>query len=75
MLGGVEMFRRVTILGGVATSHMAALHTEPQVHPRIAGLEALLARWTTLEAETVHACGAESVSPDGLRGLIAEARR
>jgi hypothetical protein len=28
-----------------------------------------------MEVETVHACGAESISPDGLRGLIAEARR
>ena len=29
----------------------------------------------SMEAETVHACGAEWVSPDGLRGLIADARR
>src|SRR3954451_15468835 len=28
-----------------------------------------------MEAETVHACGAESISPDGLRELLAEARR
>jgi len=28
-----------------------------------------------MEAETVHACGAESISPDGLRGLLADARR
>jgi len=29
----------------------------------------------SMEAETVHACGAESISPEGLRGLIADARR
>jgi uncharacterized protein len=29
----------------------------------------------SLEAETVHACGAEWISPDGLRDLIADARR
>src|SRR5215467_2400282 len=29
----------------------------------------------SMEAETVHACGAEWVSPEGLRGLIATARR
>jgi len=28
----------------------------------------------SMEAETVHACGAESISPDGLRGLLADAR-
>ena len=29
----------------------------------------------SMEAETVHACGAGWISPDGLRGLIADARR
>ena len=29
----------------------------------------------SMEAETVHACGAESISPEGLRGLIADSRR
>ena len=29
----------------------------------------------SMEAETVHACGAESISPEGLRGRIADARR
>ena len=28
-----------------------------------------------MEAETVHACGAEWISPDGLRELLASARR
>ena len=28
-----------------------------------------------MEAETVHACGAESISAEGLRGLIADVRR
>jgi len=29
----------------------------------------------SMEAETVHACGAESISPEGLRELLASARR
>jgi hypothetical protein len=28
-----------------------------------------------MEAETVHACGAESISPKALRELLASARR
>jgi predicted RNA-binding protein with PIN domain len=37
--------------------------------------ELVVATSDLMEAETVHACGAESISADGLRGLIAEARR
>ena len=37
--------------------------------------ELVVATSDSLEAETVHACGAESISPDGLRGLIANVRR
>jgi predicted RNA-binding protein with PIN domain len=37
--------------------------------------ELLVATSDSMEAETVHACGAESISPDGLRGLLANARR
>jgi predicted RNA-binding protein with PIN domain len=37
--------------------------------------ELVVATSDSLEAETVHACGAETISPDGLRGLIADARR
>ncbi len=37
--------------------------------------ELIVATSDSLEAETVHACGADSISPDGLRGLIADARR
>jgi uncharacterized protein len=29
----------------------------------------------SMEAETVHACGAESISPETLRGLLANTRR
>src|SRR5213595_3993945 len=36
--------------------------------------ELVVATSDSMEAETVHACGAESISPDGLRGLIADAR-
>jgi predicted RNA-binding protein with PIN domain len=37
--------------------------------------ELVVATSDSLEAETVHACGAQSISPEGLRGLIADARR
>ena len=37
--------------------------------------ELTVATSDSLEAETVHACGAESVSPEGLRALLANARR
>jgi predicted RNA-binding protein with PIN domain len=37
--------------------------------------ELVVATSDSLEAETVHACGAESISPDALRGLLANARR
>jgi uncharacterized protein len=37
--------------------------------------ELTVATSDSMEAETVHACGGESISPDGLRGLIADARR
>src|SRR5262245_14725355 len=37
--------------------------------------ELTVATSDSLEAETVHACGAESISPDGLRELLASARQ
>ncbi len=37
--------------------------------------ELFVATSDLMEAETVRACGAESISPDALRGLIADARR
>src|SRR6476469_3962496 len=37
--------------------------------------ELVVATSDSMEAETVLACGAEWISPDGLRGLIADARR
>ena len=37
--------------------------------------EIMVATSDSMEAETVRACGAESVSPDGLRELLASARR
>jgi uncharacterized protein len=37
--------------------------------------ELLVATSDLMEAETVHACGAESISAEGLRGLLADARR
>jgi len=37
--------------------------------------ELVVATSDSMEAETVHACGAESISPQGLRGLLASGRR
>ena len=37
--------------------------------------ELVVATSDSMEAETVHACGAESISPDGLRRLIANTQR
>ena len=37
--------------------------------------ELTVATSDSLEAETVQACGAETISPDGLRGLLVNARR
>src|SRR5262252_11098078 len=37
--------------------------------------ELMVATSDSMEAETIHACGAESISTDGLRGLLADARR
>jgi hypothetical protein len=34
----------------------------------------MVATSDSMEAETVRACGAESISPDALRGLLASAR-
>ena len=36
MVGRVEMFRCVLVLGGIATPNVAALAAKPQVHPIIA---------------------------------------
>jgi predicted RNA-binding protein with PIN domain len=37
--------------------------------------ELVVATSDSMEAETVYACGAESISPEGLRALLASARR
>jgi uncharacterized protein len=37
--------------------------------------ELTVATSDSMEAETVHASGAEWISPDGLRGLLSSARR
>jgi hypothetical protein len=37
--------------------------------------ELMVATSDSMEAETVHACGAERISPDGLRELLASMRR
>jgi uncharacterized protein len=37
--------------------------------------ELVVATSDSMEAETVHACGAESISPEALRGLLVSARQ
>jgi hypothetical protein len=37
--------------------------------------ELIVATSDSMEAETVHACGADTISTDGLRGLLANVRR
>src|ERR1035438_3019711 len=43
VMRGVKVFGGVLVLGGIATAHVAALQTRPQVHPAISHFEALLA--------------------------------
>jgi hypothetical protein len=39
----MEMLRRVLVLRRIATAHVPALQTKPQMDPGIAGLDAILA--------------------------------
>jgi hypothetical protein len=43
MIGLLEMFGGVLVLGGIATADMAAFEAEAQVHPCIANAQAILA--------------------------------
>ena len=43
MLGFVKMLGRVLILGRIATADVATNHTQAQVNPHVAGLNAILA--------------------------------
>jgi hypothetical protein len=43
MFGGMEMFRGVLVLGGVAAAHVAAFAAETQVNPAVAHLQAFFA--------------------------------
>src|SRR5713101_8891335 len=43
MAGGVEMFRRVAVLGGVTAAHMPAGQAQAQLDPLVARGQALLA--------------------------------
>ena len=42
MFSAVKMFGRVFVFRGIAAAHVAALHTQAQVYPRVAALEAFL---------------------------------
>jgi hypothetical protein len=39
----MEMFRRVFVLRGIATTHMAAYHAHPQVNPGVVYFQTLFA--------------------------------
>jgi hypothetical protein len=41
VLGGVEVFRRVLVLGGITATDMATRHAEPQMNPSVAHFQAL----------------------------------
>jgi hypothetical protein len=43
MTRAMKMLRRVFVLGGIATTYVAALQTEAQVHPGVPDLDAVLA--------------------------------
>jgi hypothetical protein len=43
MARGMEMLRRMLVLGGIAATHVAADSAQPQVDPGIAHFQALLA--------------------------------
>ena len=42
MFGVMKVLGSVLVLGGIAAAHIATFHTQPQMHPRIAGFYALL---------------------------------
>jgi len=72
MLGSVKVLRGMLVLRGIAAAYMAAFHTEAQVHPRIAALEALFA---SVLVRSAHAdlpkVGTDVIhlaSPDDARG-------
>jgi hypothetical protein len=43
MFGGMEVFRGVLVLGGIAAAHVAAFAAETQVNPAVAHLQAFFA--------------------------------
>jgi hypothetical protein len=43
MFGGVEMFRGMLVLGGIAAAHVAAFTAETQMNPRVPHLQAFFA--------------------------------
>jgi hypothetical protein len=47
VLGLVKMLSGMLVLGGVATTHVAAFETQSQVNPSVAHLEAFLAAFTS----------------------------
>ena len=67
-------------LGDVQIFYSRSGQSADAIIERLAGKYAkrfdfMVATSDSMEAETVRACGAESISPEGLRGLIADARR
>jgi len=54
MLGLVEVLRGMTIGRIVATTDVAALETQPQMHPFVAGLETFLAAVGRLRLDSAY---------------------
>jgi hypothetical protein len=42
MVRGVEVLRRVLVFRGIATTHVAACHAQPEMHPGVMHLQAFL---------------------------------
>jgi len=54
MLGPVKVLGGVTVGGVVAATDVTAFETKPQMHPLVAGLEALLAAVWGLGRDVMH---------------------
>ena len=67
MFGRMKMLCRVLVLRGIAAADMAALEAQPQMHPAVAHLQALLAAigWmrTDLSDLTEMCAGRHNFSP------------
>jgi hypothetical protein len=69
VVGLVEVFRSVLVLGRIATTYVAATEAQPQMDPRIAHLEAFLAA-VGVRGDFAYLVGVSAsrhgVAPDGV---------